>query len=206
MTVRPSVAGLVLAAGEGRRFGGPKALAELDGERLVDRALRVLAEGGCAPLVVVLGARAAEVRAAARLVGADVVVADGWAEGMGASLRAGLAALAATPADAVGAVVVALADQPRVGADAVARLRAAWGEGRVTGAAVATYAGERRNPVLLDRRVWDAVSSLARGDAGARPWLSTHPESVLPVPCDGTGTWYDVDTREDLATLLEESA
>ena len=87
-------AGLLLAAGAGRRMGRPKALVELDGEPLVVRALRTLAEGGAAPVVVVLGARADEVRAVLP-AGVRRVEAPDWAEGMGASLRAGLAALEA---------------------------------------------------------------------------------------------------------------
>jgi CTP:molybdopterin cytidylyltransferase MocA len=190
------VAGLVLAAGEGRRFGGPKALVRLDGELLVERAARVLREGGCDPVLVVLGAAADDVRAGAHLSGGEVVVAAGWREGMGASLRAGLAALEPRPAQAV---VVALADQPRVGAEAVRRLRAAWaGSAR---AAVATYSGQPRNPVLLDRSTWAGVAAAAVGDVGARGWLAAHPGDVVTVACDDTGSPADVDTAEDLAAL-----
>ncbi|MDT7694015.1 MAG: hypothetical protein QOI75_3382, partial [Pseudonocardiales bacterium] len=85
--------GLLLAGGAGRRMGRPKALVELAGRPLLLRALDALRGGGCTPLVVVLGAAADQV---AELVPADVraVVAADWAEGMGASLRAGLDALA----------------------------------------------------------------------------------------------------------------
>lgn len=198
MTGTAAPAGLLLAAGAGRRFGGPKALARLDGELLVERGARVLREGGCGPLVVVLGASAAEVRAAADLRGAEVVVATDWSEGMGASLRAGLAALAPTPAPAA---VVALADQPLVGAEAVRRLHGAWAGG--ARAAVATYGGCPRNPVLLDRSVWAGVAHTARGDVGARGWLRAHPELVEHVACDGTGSPTDVDTPADLAVLTD---
>jgi nicotine blue oxidoreductase len=75
-----AVAGLLLAAGSGTRFGQPKALVELDGELLVTRAARLLADGGCAPVVVVLGACAADVQGAVRLP--SVVVADDWETGM----------------------------------------------------------------------------------------------------------------------------
>jgi CTP:molybdopterin cytidylyltransferase MocA len=191
-----TVAGLLLAAGAGRRFGGPKALVRLGDELLVSRGVRLLREGGCDPVVVVLGASAADVRAAVDLP--DVVVADDWATGMGASLRAGLAALRQGPA---AACVVALADQPLVGSAAVERLRAAYADGAV--AAVATYDALPRNPVLLARSTWDAVAEAAVGDAGARGWLRGNPEQVTEVPCDGTGSPYDVDTPDDLATLLE---
>jgi CTP:molybdopterin cytidylyltransferase MocA len=226
------VAGLLLAAGGGVRLGRPKALVDLDGQLLVERGTRMLAAAGCAPVVAVLGAAAERVLAVADLSAAHAtVVAEGWPEGVGASLRAGLAALAATEAEAV---VVALVDQPLVGAEAVRRLVAAM-PAAVAGtdddvatdsagaagaassparlsscggpapnrpaAAVAVYAGEPRNPVLLCRAVWAEVAGSARGDVGARAWLRTHPERVLAVACDGTGSPDDVDTPADLARI-----
>ena len=188
-------AGLLLAAGAGSRLGRPKALVTVAGELLVHRGLRLLREGGCDPVLVVVGAQADDVRAV--LPGERVVEAAGWATGMGVSLRAGLAALD----DDVGAVVVALADQPLVGAEAVRRLVAAGTAGAA--AAVATYAGQPRNPVLLARGTWPGVARLAAGDTGARPWLRAHPELVTPVPCDGTGSPFDIDTPADLLTLSE---
>jgi len=187
-----TTAGLLLAAGEGRRLGGPKALIELGGRTLVERGVQLLQDGGCDPVLVVLGAQTDVVRP---LVPARVVVAQDWAEGLGASLRAGLTALTGTAASAC---VVALVDQPQVGVDAVRRLVAHAG-GRE--AAVATYGGEPRNPVLLPRAIWSDVAALAAGDVGARAWLRAHPDRVVAVPCDDTGSAADVDTRDDLARL-----
>jgi nicotine blue oxidoreductase len=185
------VAGLLLAAGAGRRMGGPKALVELDGEPLVRRGVRLLRDGGCDPVVVVVGAAADRVRPLCD--GAQVVEAPDWSTGMAASLRAGLAALDAA------ACVVALVDQPRVTPAAVQRLRAAHTDG--ARAAVATYAGRARNPVLLDRSVWADVAASAQGDEGARPWLRAHPSLVVLVDCTDAGTPDDVDTPQDLAAL-----
>src|SRR5436309_15777649 len=112
-------AGLLLAAGSGSRLGTPKALVELDGELLVDRGVRLLADGGCDPVVVVLGAAAHDVVARARLDRATVVVNEGWSDGIGSSLRVGLTVVAELGATHV---VVALADQPGVTADVVRRL------------------------------------------------------------------------------------
>ncbi len=191
----PDVAGLVLAAGAGSRFGRPKALVALDGELLVARAVQMLIAAGCTPVIAVLGAGADEVRATVDLP--HVVVNPDWAQGMGSSLRCGLAALAAD-GDAE-AVVIALADQPLVGTESVDRLAAAWRAGAV--AAVATYGGQQRNPVLLARSVWPSVSSGLMGDRGAGPWLRAHPDLVTLVACDDTGSPYDIDTPADLLAL-----
>ena len=185
MTAR--VGALVLAAGAGRRFGGPKALAELDGERLVDRAVRVLAAGGADPVVVVLGA------AVVNVPGADeVVVNHDWAHGMGSSLRAGLA----VPGLAVcTAVVIQLVDQPGIRASAVRLLIAAHENG--SDLAVATYAGQRGHPVLLGRARWAEVAATAVGDQGARAYLADHLQDVLEVACDGDAR--DADTPAELS-------
>ena len=88
---------------------------------------------------------------------------------------------------------------PSSDADAASGVRSALERGAV--AAVATYAGRHRNPVLLDRSVWADVAALAEGDAGARSWLRAHPDLVTAVPCDDTGSARDVDTPADLAAL-----
>jgi CTP:molybdopterin cytidylyltransferase MocA len=186
------IAGLVLAAGGGRRYGRPKALVRLGDRLLVERAVALLAD--CDPVVVVLGAAADEVRAAAALGAATVVVNPDWATGMGSSLRAGLAAL---PPDA-GGVVVTLVDTPGLGRESVRRLIAAAGG---ADAVQATYGGRRGHPVLLGRTVIAEVAAAAGGDRGAGPWLAAHPERVRLVSCDGTGDPRDVDVPEDLAAV-----
>ena len=172
---------------------------EVAGEPLVVRGIRLLAEGGCAPVVVVVGARAAEVRPLCG--GAQVVDAADWDTGMAASLRAGLGHLETTGA---AAAVVALVDQPLVTPAAVQRLRQEHARGAV--AAVAHYDGRPRNPVLLDRSTWAGVAQAATGDDGARVWLRAHPESVTAVDCTDVGAPDDVDTPSDLAGLQRRTA
>jgi CTP:molybdopterin cytidylyltransferase MocA len=183
------VAGVLLAAGQGSRLGQPKALVELGGETLAQRGVAMLREGGAAPIVVVTGAVAVD------LPGVLSVHNPGWRSGMGSSLAAGLA----TVPDSCAAAVIALADQPLVGAEAVRRLIAAHAAGAAI--AVAAYDTVPRNPVLIAREHWAGVIALAIGDAGARPFLRAHPDLVTPVECGDTGRPDDLDTPDDLERL-----
>ncbi|NJQ03863.1 nucleotidyltransferase family protein [Streptomyces zingiberis] len=198
----PRVAGLLLAAGGGRRLGGrPKALLPHDGGLLVERAAAALRAGGCDPVHVVLGAGADRVRARAALPGCVLVEHPGWAEGMGTSLRAGLASLA-TPAAVPGgpvAVLVMLVDQPGVGAAAVARVRGAYRS--PASLAAASYDGRRGHPVLLGTGHWTAVAEQATGDRGARAYLAEHRAEITLVDCSGLADPGDVDTPGDLWRL-----
>jgi nicotine blue oxidoreductase len=180
---------VLLAAGEGSRLGRPKALVEVGGMRLIDRGVALLAAGGASPVVAVTGAVAVPV------AGVMTVHNPGWRTGMGSSLAAGLAAVPA----GCQAAVVALADQPLIGPAAVRRLIGAYRNGATV--AVAAYHGRPRNPVLLAREHWPAVTALAAGDVGARPFLRAHPDLVTQVECADTGSPDDVDTPADLARV-----
>ena len=190
MTDPTPVRGLLLAAGEGRRMGMPKALArEDDGTSWLHRSLAALRDGGCAEVTVVLGAGAAEARTLldeAQLDGSvDVVIAGDWAEGMGASLRTGLDSL-----PAAAACLVSLVDLPDVGPDVVRRVLAAATGPQVL--ARAAYSGEPGHPVLLGRDHWAAVAESATGDRGARDYLAAH--DVTLVECGDLATGVDRDS------------
>lgn len=178
------VVGVLLAAGAGRRYGGPKALAH--GGEWLRHALEVLRDGGCEPVRVVLGAAADEAMALLPDPTPAVVAAD-WADGMSASLRAGLTAVAGTEADAA---LVHLVDLPDVGAAVVARVAALAGPGVV---ARATYRGRPGHPVLLGRDHWPAVVATASGDHGARDWLAGRADLVT-VECGDLAGGDDRDT------------
>jgi nicotine blue oxidoreductase len=187
--VKTRIAGVLLAAGEGSRLGSPKALVELGGIRLVDRGIALLRDGGTAPVVAVTGAAVVD------LLGVITVHNPDWRSGMGSSLAAGLGSVPAS----CDAAVVALVDQPLIGAGSVRRLIAAYREGARV--AVAAYYGKPRNPVLLAREHWPAAVALAAGDVGARPFLRAHPDLVTLVECADTGSADDVDTPQDLARI-----
>jgi nicotine blue oxidoreductase len=183
----------VLAAGGGRRYGGPKALVRHEGHLLVERAVATVRDAGCAPIVVVLGAESATVRDQARL--GDVIIVDNaaWKTGMGSSLRVGLEALAATEADAV---VVLLVDTPGVTAEAVRRVAAKDSRDALVSAA---YGQRRGHPVLLGRDHWPGVATLAMGDVGARAYLTARAAEVQTVACEDVADDTDIDYPEPAA-------
>jgi CTP:molybdopterin cytidylyltransferase MocA len=187
--VHGKVAGVLLAAGEGSRLGQPKALVELGGRTLAERGVATLIAGGTDPVLIVTGA------VPVLVPGARVVANPDWRTGMGSSVRAALAALT----DDEEAVVIALADQPLVGAESVRRLIAAFRGG--ASVAVAAYDGQPRNPVLIAREHWPAVAESATGDRGARAFLRERPDLVTHVECGDTGRPDDIDTPADLARL-----
>ncbi|MEU6848208.1 nucleotidyltransferase family protein [Streptomyces sp. NPDC046716] len=192
-----AVAGLLLAAGGGRRLGGrPKALLPHDGRPLVEHAVQILRAGGCGPLHVVLGAAADDVRERAALDGCVLVDNPGWADGMGSSLRAGLDSLAGTGA---AAALVLLVDQPGIGSAAVARVREAFRS--PASLAAAAYDGERGHPVLFGRDHWAGIAASASGDRGARAYLKEHAAAVELVECGDIAEAYDIDTEADLRHL-----
>ncbi len=184
-----TIAGIVLAAGGGTRFGGPKALLPYRGMLLVERATATLRAAGITAPVVVLGAAAAEVRSRAALGDARTVENPHWRTGLASSLRAGLAALAGDPA---GAAVVLLADMPGVTADAVRRVAAGAAPHSLV---MAGYGDRRGHPVVLGREHWAGVAATATGDAGARDYLRTHPVTV--VDCADVADDHDIDVPAD---------
>ncbi|MEU0147176.1 nucleotidyltransferase family protein [Streptomyces sp. NPDC006288] len=193
----PVVAGVLLAAGGGRRLGGrPKALLEHRGRPLVEHAARALRNGGCGPVHVVLGAAAEEVRSLADLSACTVSVNPLWEEGMGSSLRTGLRDLAGSEVDAA---LVLLVDQPGIGPEAVARVRSAY-RSRTTLAA-ASYEGKRGHPVLFGADRWADITAGAIGDQGARAYLGEHRGAITLVECSDVAQAYDIDTTEDLRHL-----
>jgi CTP:molybdopterin cytidylyltransferase MocA len=178
------VAAIVLAAGAGRRMGGPKALLRVGGETLLCRAVRAALAAGCAPVLAVVGdwdpgLATLEVRA---------VPNPDAGEGMASSIRAGVAALPPT----AGAVLLLAVDQPAVDAALLARLLALHRRAPERPAACA-YADTLGIPAILPRRLFAELSTL-RGDRGAKAILLREGAAALPFP-EGA---RDLDRPEDL--------
>ncbi|MBM7027004.1 NTP transferase domain-containing protein, partial [Clavibacter zhangzhiyongii] len=190
------VAGVVLAAGAGTRYGGPKALAtHPDGTPWLATAIRALAEGGCSPVLVVLGARADEAEA---LLGtlpeagrAVVVRADDWADGMAASLRAALRAAAALDPAPVALAVVPV-DVPDLDAATVRRVLDV-APVDATALRQAVFRGRPGHPALIGRDHWAPLAAAVHGDAGARPYLASRDARLVEAADLSTGA--DVDRR-----------
>lgn len=205
--VQAHVRGVLLAAGEGRRMGMPKALVRTaDGRTWLGRTLDALADGGCDDLVAVIGARAAHVQAELRTAGEispgrrrgggpEVLVATDWREGMGASLRA---VLEQGPGDgSVDAVLVMLVDLPDVGPDVVRRVldHVDGAEARGAVLARATYDGRPGHPVLIGRDHWGPMAATLSGDEGGRHYLAEHGATLIECGDLATGRDQDTPTR-----------
>jgi molybdenum cofactor cytidylyltransferase len=189
-----SVAAIILAAGEARRFGGAKLLAPLDGRPVVQHVIDAATGSSCQPVVLVVGAGADALLAAVRLGRALVVRNAAYASGQASSLRVGLAAVA--DADAV---VVLLADMPGVRTPLIEALIARQ-RSALAAAVASRWRGQRTPPTLLHRDLWPALEAL-RGDVGARAVLGGRAD-VGDLDVDPTqGSLDDIDTPADHARV-----
>jgi molybdenum cofactor cytidylyltransferase len=204
-----AVAGLLLAAGASRRLGEPKQLlTDAAGVPRVRAAAQQLLDAGCAPVLVVIGATAARVRAALAGLPVQCVEHAHFAEGMGSSIAAGVRALAAS-ADEEGAshaVLIAACDMPGISTAHLATLLTASADrtSRVASAypSAADSAGVadlvRGIPAVFPRTDWPALEAL-RGDRGARDLLRDHDTLTVFVPAGR----FDLDTPADVLAWRE---
>jgi molybdenum cofactor cytidylyltransferase len=185
------LAGLILAAGESRRFGPqPKLLAKLEGRPLLEHAIRAqCATPQLARVVVVLGAHAAEISAAIDFERAEPVIFEQWRQGQAGSLRCGLAQLPHATK-----VIVTLGDQPLMTPRILARFVDAPPGAR------AVYHGRPGHPVVLGPEQMRAIEQLT-GDSGARQLVA----NGLTIECADLSSGRDVDTREDLDAIRAEA-
>jgi len=201
MPIAPhSIAGIVLAAGAGSRYGQPKALVrDADGVDWLVHAITALDAGGCSPIIVVLGAAGdlAQARLLETSLTADLVIVQtpDWATGLSASLAAGLTAAQPLEAQAVAIVPV---DVPDLNPATVARMISARSDahGRTEVHAdtlrQARFSGSPGHPVVLGRTHWAPLRAQLTGDTGAGGYLREH--HAEPVECGDLSTGADVDT------------
>ncbi len=189
------VAGLVLAAGGGTRFGAsPKQLAEFHGRPLLEWAVQAqCAVAELSRVVVVLGSHAEEIRERVRLGRAETVVCEEWERGQAWSLRCGVAALAAG-GGGVDKVIVTLGDAPLVTPEVIRMFVGQPPRAR------AVYGGRPGHPVVLGSEEIAALTSLD-GDEGARGLVRGGPEVEVGHLCSGR----DIDTPEDLEEVRDEA-
>jgi len=195
-----NIAALVLAAGRSSRMGGPnKLLAEIGGRPLSRIVTEQVLASHARPVIVVTGHQRERVEAALAGLPVEFVHNPHFADGLGTSLRAGIAAL---PAQADG-VIVCLGDMPQVDAAMIDRLTGALAPDKGALIAVPTIDGQRGNPVVWSRRFFAELMAV-EGDIGARHLIARYSEAVIEVPLTGTAALTDVDTPEALEALRAE--
>lgn len=193
----PSIALILLAAGRSSRMQGRhKLLEDTGGEPMVHRSARTALDSGLGPVVVVTGFQANRVAAALHGLPLTCIEAPDYADGLSASLRAGLRAC---PPDCAGAMIL-LADMPDVTAADLRAVYDGWRQAPAPAIAVAARAGQRGNPVLWDRAYFAELCAVS-GDTGGREVLHRHADRVRKVERPGDAIFTDVDTPEDLAAL-----
>lgn len=187
---RKPIVGLVLAAGAGTRFGGPKALArDSDGAPWVARAVRTLRSGGCEQVLVALGASAPEARGLVPPE-AEIVVVPDWSLGISAAIRAGLAAAHDRSASSL---VIMPVDTPDAPPAVVRRIIATAADAPSRALVQATYGGEPGHPVLIGAQHFAALAQSLSGDRGARAYLAAH--AAVAVACEDLWSGADIDER-----------
>ena len=173
---------LILAAGQGRRFGGPKAPYIFQGKRLVDRAVENSRDAGIDKVFVVLGAWVGEVP------NAELIINQNWHEGMGSSLRVGLTEL--IPQIEIEEVLVSLVDLPDLNGALFSKIAKSPGH-----LVAATYKGVRGHPVKIERRHWIPIIETLSGDSGAKDYLNSHASELVLVEVGDLATGEDLDMK-----------
>ena len=194
------IAAIVLAAGRSTRMGGPnKLVAEIAGRPLVRIAAEEALASRARPVIVVTGHQRADVERALAGLPIRLVHNPDFAQGLGTSLKAGIAAV---PADVDG-VIICLGDMPQVDATLIDRLIAGFDPDRGALVVTPTFEGSRGNPVLWSRRFFPDLMAV-EGDVGARHLISRYGEAVIEVPVEGKAALVDVDTPEALRGVKAE--
>jgi len=197
MTEGSRIAAVVLAAGASTRMGTAKQLLQIDGRPLVQHVLDNVQRSGVGEIILVLGHSAAAIQRELKLEGAKVVLNENFLQGMGTSLKSGLARVDSQ----VQAALIILADQPFVRPETLDQLIAAHERTRAQ-IVIPTYRGFRGNPVLLDRSVFPEVMGLS-GDIGCRAIFGEHQDGIVKLEVGDVGILLDIDQKKDYESLRD---
>lgn len=195
--IQMTVPAIILAAGASSRLGQPKQLVGIQGETMLERALRLAREAGAAPVLAVLGANFASICASISFEGSIPVLNDQWEQGISSSIHAGLNEADVRAPGSPGALVMTC-DQPRLTAEHLRALLAAFDAQTAPSIIASSYAGTQGIPAVFPRSAFHALHAL-RGDKGARGVIKKPPCHVVGLPFDGGEV--DIDLPSDLAQL-----
>ena len=191
---KSTVAAIVLAAGESRRFGQPKQLLPVGNKTMIQHVVDVVLDSPLDQVIVVLGCRAAEIGASIARRPVQVVVNQEWRAGLSSSVRAGLAAVKPE----VDAALFVLADQPGVATEVIAKLVERYRQTRAP-IVVPTHRGQRGNPVLFARSLFAELMRV-KGDQGGRQLIAEHEDELEEIEVETEAIFTDIDTAEDYQT------
>ncbi len=191
------IAAIILAAGQSRRLGRPKQLLTYGGETLLNRAIRIAAEAGGSPVIAILGAHFDAIVATIQSPSVLPVHNDHWRQGMGSSIEAGMRALGVCAPEASGVLLMSC-DQPRLTADHLRMLLAAFASQDSPVIVASSYAGIEGVPAVFPCAAFAGLRAL-RGDKGARSVIERAPFPVVAI--EFAGGEVDIDSPQDLANL-----
>jgi molybdenum cofactor cytidylyltransferase len=189
------IGAVILAAGTSSRMGEAKQLLRLGGNTLLGQVLENVRGSRVNDIVLVLGHEAEKIKGMVSTVNLSVVINESYQQGMGTSLRTGLAALS----PGVDAALIVLADQPFIHPETLDLLMDQYMQSNAQ-IVVPTYKGFRGNPVLLDRSVFSEVMALT-GDIGCRSIFGNHLEGIVKQPVEDIGILLDLDSKEDFELM-----
>ena len=200
--VHESIAGIILAAGESRRFGEPKQLLDWKGQPFVRAVAKTALEAGLSPVLVVTGANAPSVESAVKDLDIAVINNEDWKSGQASSIKAAINSLTLASSRRVGGAVFLLTDQPQVTNSILRALIEKHAEGLYPVVAPMVM-DQRANPVLFDRATFSDLTTLD-GDIGGRAIFHKHRVEYLPWHDDRL--LLDVDTPEMYQRLIGDES
>jgi len=191
---RPTIATIILAAGRSRRMGVPKPLLDIGGRTLIEHVADIALGSQCRPVILVAGDESAAIRACLGDRPVSLVHNPDPSAGLSSSLRIGLQALPGN----VSAAIVMLGDMPAIDSALLNALAAGFNPDLGPDILLPVHAGQRGNPVLWGRRLFDELCAVT-GDKGGRDLIAAHRDRICEIPVAHAGIFTDLDTPESLA-------